>query len=89
MMLLAVNNASWLPWFGLGAAAVLTLIAVFDLAKVPRLAIVELAIAAAGALIAVAGFAGRYRPDAFPGHAGRCWPLTAALTRSQSRAAAQ
>ena len=36
-------------------------IAGFDLVKVPRLALVELAIAAAGALLAVAGFAGRYR----------------------------
>ena len=61
MVLLAVNNSRWLPWAGFGAAAVLALVAVFDIAKVPRLAIVELAIAAAGALIAAAGFAGRYR----------------------------
>jgi hypothetical protein len=61
MVLLAVNNSRWLPWAGFGAAAVLALIAVVDLAKVPRLAIVELAIAAAGALIAGASFAGRYR----------------------------
>jgi hypothetical protein len=61
MVLLTLNNSRWLPWAGLGAAAVLAVIAVFDLSRVPRLAIVELAIAGAGALIAVAGFAGRYR----------------------------
>ena len=61
MVLLAVNNSRWLPWAGFGAAAVLAVIALVDLGKVPRLAIIELAIAAAGALIAGAGFAGRYR----------------------------
>jgi hypothetical protein len=61
MVLLALNNSRWLPWAGLGAALALAVIAVFDLSLVPRLAIVELAIAAAGALLAVAGFAGRYR----------------------------
>ena len=62
MVLLAVNNSRWLPWAGLGAAAVLAVVAAFDIAKVPAAGVVELAIAAAGALIAVAGFAGRYRP---------------------------
>jgi hypothetical protein len=61
MLPLVVNNSRWLPWAGLGAAAVLASIAVFDFAKVPRLAIVELAIAAGGALVAVAGFGGRFR----------------------------
>ena len=61
MVLLAVNNSRWLPWAGFGAAAVLAVIALVDLGKVPRLAIIELAIAAAGALIAGAGLAGRYR----------------------------
>jgi hypothetical protein len=61
MVLLAVNNSRWLPWAGLGAGAVLVLIAVVDFGTVPRLAIVELAIAAAGVLISVAGLAGRYR----------------------------
>ncbi len=50
MVLLAVNNSRWLPWVGLGAAAMLAVVAAFDIAKVPRLAVVELAIAAAGAL---------------------------------------
>ena len=61
MVLFTVNNSRLLPWLGLAAAAVLGAIAAFDLANVPRLGIIELAIAAAGALIAVAGFAGRYR----------------------------
>jgi hypothetical protein len=62
MVLLTVNNSRWLPWAGLGTAVVLAVIAAFDVPKVPRLGVVELAIAAAGALLAVAGFAGRYRP---------------------------
>jgi hypothetical protein len=61
MVLLTINNSRWLPWAGLAAAVVLAVIAVLDLSRVPRLAIVELAIAGAGALLAVAGFAGRYR----------------------------
>jgi hypothetical protein len=61
MVLLALNNSRWLPWAGLAAAAILALIALFDLSRVPRLALIELAIAAAGAMLAVAGFAGRYR----------------------------
>ena len=61
MVLLAVNNSRFLPWAGLGAAAALAVVGVFDVPKVPRLAVVELAIAASGALIAVAGLAGRYR----------------------------
>jgi len=61
MILLAINNTKWLPWFGFAAAGLTTLVAVFDLSKVPRLALVELAIAGAGALTAGAGFSGRYR----------------------------
>ena len=61
MVLLAVNNSRWLPQAGLGAAAVLAVIAAFDVAKVPRLGAVELAIAGAGALVTAAGLGGRYR----------------------------
>ena len=61
MVLFTVNNSRRLPWLGLAAAAVLGAIAGFDLVKVPRLGLVELAIAAAGALLAVASLAGRYR----------------------------
>jgi hypothetical protein len=68
MLLLVVNNSRLVPWAGLAAAAVLAAIGAFDVADVPRLAVVELAIAAAGALISVACLAGRYRND---GTAGR------------------
>jgi hypothetical protein len=61
MLLLVVNNSRLVPWAGLAAAGSLAGIAVFDFGTVPRLAIVELAIAAAGALISVACLAGRYR----------------------------
>jgi hypothetical protein len=40
---------------------VLAVIAAFDVPKVPRLGAVELVIAAASVLLAIAGFAGRYR----------------------------
>ena len=60
MILLSINNAKWIPWFGLGASAACALVAVFDLGKVPRLAIVEFAIAGAGALAAIAALSGRY-----------------------------
>jgi len=59
MVLFSVNNAKGLPWLGLGAAAVTAVIAAFDIAKVPRLGLVELAIAGAGALTAIAGLSGR------------------------------
>jgi hypothetical protein len=61
MLLLVVNNFRWLPYAGLAASALIAVIGAFDFAKVTRLAIVEVAIAAAGALTSVAGFAGRYR----------------------------
>ena len=63
MVLLVVNNSRLIPWAGFAAAALAAGIAAFDFATVPRLALVELAIAVAGALISVACFAGRYRPD--------------------------
>jgi hypothetical protein len=61
MLLLVVNNSRLLPWAGLAAAAGLALIPLFDLFTVPGLALVEVAIAVAAALISAAGFAGRYR----------------------------
>lgn len=61
MILLAVNNLKWLPWFGLGASALTAVVAAFDVSKVPRLALVEFAIAGAGALAAIGALSGRYR----------------------------
>jgi hypothetical protein len=60
MVVLTMNNAVWMPWGGLAAAGALGAIGAADLGRVPRLGVVELAIAGAGALVAVAGFAGRY-----------------------------
>ena len=71
MIVLAVNGNRRLPEIGLVAAAVTALFGLFDLTRVPRLAAVELAIAGAGALAAIAGFGGRSRsvpaPVASPG----------------------
>jgi hypothetical protein len=66
MIVLAVNNVRWIPWFGLAATAASALVAVPDVAKAPRLAVVEFSIATAGALASIAGLSGRYRavPDA-------------------------
>lgn len=61
MILLCVNNAKWLPWFGLGASGLTAMVAAFDIARVPRLALVEFAIAGAGALASIGGLSGRYR----------------------------
>ena len=71
MIVLAVNGNRRLPQIGLVAAGVTALFGLFDIARVPRLAAVELAIAGAGALTAAAVFGGRYRsvpaPVASPG----------------------
>lgn len=64
MILLAVNNVRWLPWFGLAASALITVVATFDIDRVPRLAVVEFAIAGAGALTAIGGLSGRCRNEA-------------------------
>lgn len=62
MVLLVAENSRRLPWAGLAGAASLALVGVFDLSRVARLGVVELAVAAATALVAVVGLAGRYRP---------------------------
>ncbi len=61
MVTAALANIRRLPWYGLLASAVALLVALPDLDRVRRLGIIELAIAAAGALASVAGFAGMYR----------------------------
>lgn len=48
-----------LPWLGLGAAAVTAAIGAGDLAVVPQLAVVEIALGAAGALFSLAALAAR------------------------------
>lgn len=63
MVVLVLNNARYLPWFGLIAAAVTAVVGAIDLDHVRRLAAVELALAAAGALLSLASFAGVLRPQ--------------------------
>jgi hypothetical protein len=62
MILLAVNNAKGLPWFGLVGAAWCAVIGLLDTGKVWRLGLVELGIAVAAGLAAVGSISGRLRP---------------------------
>ena len=57
----ALNNVRRLPWLGLGASAATAAIGVVDLTRVTRLGLVELALAASGAVFSLASFAGAYR----------------------------
>ena len=61
MVVLTLNNARRLPWYGLTASLVGVAVGLADLDHVRRLAGVELAIAAAGALVSVASLSGLYR----------------------------
>jgi hypothetical protein len=68
MVVGATRGLRWLPLAGLVAAAASLAIALPDLADFESLALVELAVAAAGALISLASFAGLLRavPDPLP-----------------------
>ena len=68
MAVIALNNVRFVPYAGLAASAILFAIAAADLGRVPRIALVELAIALAGLLVSVAGFSGRYRAAPTPSH---------------------
>ena len=61
MVVATLNNVRRLPWYGLVASAVAVLIGIVDLGRVRRLGVVELAIAAAGALVSSPASAARYR----------------------------
>jgi hypothetical protein len=61
MIVLTVQNARRLPWYGLAASAVGAAIGAGDLGRVVRLGLVELGIAAATAAVSVASFSARYR----------------------------
>ncbi len=50
-----------LPWWGIGGASFIALIAVFDISRVPGLAAIEFGLAIAGLFISVACFAGVFR----------------------------
>jgi hypothetical protein len=66
----AATRQRHVPWLGLGAAALLAVIAAADLGRAPGLAVLQLVIAACGALVAVAGTAGTYRSAPAPTRAG-------------------
>ena len=51
----------WLPWWGIGGAAFITVVAAFDVARVPGYAAIEFGLAIAGLCISVACFAGVFR----------------------------
>jgi hypothetical protein len=55
------RGARWLPWWGLGGAAFVAVIAAFDIRTVPGYAVIEFGLAAAGLCISVASFAGVFR----------------------------
>ncbi len=56
-----LRRVRWLPWWGVGGAAVTAGIAAFDVSRVPGFAAVEFALAGAGLLVSLACTAGMYR----------------------------
>lgn len=64
MLLGTINNVRWLGWYGLGAAGVLAAIGVGDLSRTTSIALTELTIAAAAAVISIASLTGTYRRPA-------------------------
>jgi hypothetical protein len=63
MVLAAINHVKHLPWFGLGASALVILTGLFDLDRVVGLAIVEIAIGVAAAIVSLVSLTGVYRVD--------------------------
>ncbi|MDJ0770002.1 MAG: hypothetical protein QNJ12_14470 [Ilumatobacter sp.] len=61
MLLATINQARWLPWWGLGAAGVISIYGIGDLGRVTSIAVVELLIAGAAAVLSVASLTGAYR----------------------------
>ena len=64
MTVAAFNNVRRLAWFGMGASLVTAVFGVVDLGRVPRLAVVELLIAALAFAVSAASLTGTYRPAA-------------------------
>jgi hypothetical protein len=58
----AASNWRYLPYLGIGAAAVGGAIAAADVSRVQWLAVVEFVLAGAGLCVSVAALAGMYRP---------------------------
>ena len=90
MLLGTINNVRRLGWFGLAGSAVLAAIAIGDLNRVVSIALTELVIAAAAAVISLASLTGTYRapadgtPDALDGRAADAMPAggTAGVTEA-------
>ena len=61
LAVLALKITRRLPWFGIGAALLTAIIAVFDIADVPKYATIEFALAGAGLMLSLATFAGMLR----------------------------
>jgi hypothetical protein len=63
MVLAALNHVKYLPWFGLGASALVIVTGLFDLDHVVGLGIVEIAIGVAAAIVSLVSLTGVYRVD--------------------------
>jgi hypothetical protein len=63
MVLAALNHVKYLPWFGLGASALVIVTGLFDLDRVVGLGIVEIAIGVAAAIVSLVSLTGMYRVD--------------------------
>ena len=63
MVLGAINHVKYLPWFGLGASALVVVTGLFDLDRVVGLGIVEIAIGVAAAVVSLVSLTGVYRVD--------------------------
>ena len=59
----ALERVRYLPWLGLGAAAVTAIIGLVDLPTFPRFALAQVAIASAAAVTSLASLSGMYRVD--------------------------
>jgi hypothetical protein len=61
MILAAINHVRHLAWFGLAASALIIVTGVFDLDRVVRLGLLEIAIGVAAAVVSLASLSGTYR----------------------------
>jgi hypothetical protein len=60
----ALNRVRRLPWVGVLAGAVITVLGVIDLGRVARLGLIEIGIGVLSALVSLASRSGMYRPVA-------------------------
>ncbi len=62
LMIAGYSAQRWLPWWGIGGAAFVAVIAAFDINRVPGFAAIEFGLALAALCISVSCFAGVFRP---------------------------